>query len=88
MLRNLDKEIVFGRTLVERLIRHVMRTYLDAGFVSTSRAWIRNQLEMVEFTTPIDLKGAKVPEDYHSVTGIFRNLRGIFPKEVAITIRP
>ena len=33
-------------------------------------------------------KGAKVPEDYHSVTGIFRNLRGIFPKEVAITIRP
>ena len=54
MLRNLDKEIVFGRTLVERLIRHVMRTYLDAGFVSTSRAWIRNQLETVEFSTPID----------------------------------
>ena len=54
MFRNLDKEIVFGRTLVERLIRHVMRTYLDSGFVSTSREWIRNQLEMVEFTTPID----------------------------------
>ena len=50
----LDKEIDFGRTLVEKLIRQVMRTYLDAGFVSTSRAWIRNQLEMVEFTTPID----------------------------------
>ena len=31
-------------------------------------------------------KGAKVPEDYHSVTGIFRNLWGIFPKQVAITI--
>ena len=60
MLRKLHKVIVFGRTLVERLIRHVMRTYLDAGFVSTSRAWIRNQLEMVEFTTPIDLKVAKV----------------------------
>tara|TARA_A100001015_G_scaffold154534_1_gene171503 strand:+ start:157 stop:351 length:195 start_codon:yes stop_codon:yes gene_type:complete len=48
------KVIVLGRILVERLIRHVMRTYLDAGFVSTFRAWIRNQLEMVEFTTPID----------------------------------
>ena len=54
MLMKLDKEIDFGRTLVEKLIRHVMRTYLDAGFVCTSRAWIRNQLEMVEFTTPID----------------------------------
>ncbi|OUT52432.1 MAG: hypothetical protein CBB68_01955 [Rhodospirillaceae bacterium TMED8] len=32
-------------------------------------------------------KGAKVPEDYHSVTRIFRNLRGIFLKEVTITIR-
>jgi hypothetical protein len=31
-----------------------MRIYLDAGFVCTSRAWIINQLEMVEFTTPID----------------------------------
>ena len=48
------KEIVFGRTLVEKLIRHVMRTYLDAGFVCTSRAWIRSQLEIVEFTTTID----------------------------------
>ena len=54
MLMKLDKEIDFGRTLVEKLIRHVMRTYLDAGFVCTSRAWIINQLEMVEFTTPID----------------------------------
>ena len=54
MLREFDKEIVFGRTLVEKLIRHVMRTYLDAGFVCTSRAWIRNQFEMVEFTKPID----------------------------------
>ena len=54
MLKKLDKEIVFGRTLVEKLIRLVMRTYLDAGFVCTSRAWFRNQLEMVEFTTPID----------------------------------
>jgi len=44
MLSKLDKEIVFGRTLVEKLIRHVMRLYLDAGFVCTSRAWIRNQL--------------------------------------------
>ena len=33
-------------------------------------------------------KGAKIIEDYHCVKGIFRNLRGIFPKEVAITIRP
>ena len=47
MLREFDKEIVFGRTLVEKLIRHVMRLYLDAGFVCTSRAWIRNQLETV-----------------------------------------
>ena len=54
LLMKLDKEIDFGRTLVEKLIRHVMRTYLDAGFVCTSRAWTRNQLEMVEFTTPID----------------------------------
>ena len=54
MLREFDKEIVFGRTLVEKLIGHVMRTYLDAGFVCASRAWIRNQLEMFEFTTPID----------------------------------
>ena len=54
MLREFDKEIVFGRTLVEKLIRHLMRTYLDASFVCTSRAWIRNQLEIVEFTTPID----------------------------------
>ena len=54
MLMKLDKEIDFGRTLVEKLIRHLMRTYLDAGFVCTSRAWTRNQLEMVEFTTPID----------------------------------
>ena len=54
MLREFDKEIVFGRTLVEKLIRHVMRTYLDAVFVCTSRAWIKNQLEMVEFITPSD----------------------------------
>ena len=54
MLMKLDKEIDFGRTLVEKLIRHVMRTYFDAGFVCTSRAWIRSQLEMVEFTTTID----------------------------------
>ena len=54
LLMKLDKEIDFGRTLVEKLIRVVMRTYLDAGFVCTSRAWIINQLEMVEFTTPID----------------------------------
>ena len=32
-------------------------------------------------------KGAKVPEDYHSVTGIIRNLQGKPQKEVAITIR-
>jgi len=38
MLRQLDKEIVFGRTLMEKLIRHVMRKYLDAGFVCTSIA--------------------------------------------------
>ena len=88
MLMKLNKNLLFGRILVKKLIRHIMLTHLDDGFVCTSRAWIRNQLEMVEFTTPIDLKGAKVPEDYHSVTGIFRNLRGIFPKEVAITIRP
>ena len=88
MLREFDKEIVFGRTLVEKLIRHLMRTYLDAGFVCTSRAWIRNKLEMVKYIRLLIEKGAKVPEDYHSVTGIFRNLRGIFPKEVAITIRP
>ncbi len=54
MLREFDNEIVFGSTLVKKSIRHVMRTYFDAGFVCTSRAWIRNQLEMVEFTTPID----------------------------------
>ena len=49
--------------------------------------WIRNQLEMVKYPGLLIEKGAKVPEDYHSVTGIFRNLWGIFPKEVAITIR-
>ena len=38
MLRKLDKEIVFGRILVEKLIRHVMRTHLDAGFVCASGA--------------------------------------------------
>ena len=54
LLMKLVKEIDFGGTLVEKLIRHVMRTYLDAGFVCTSGAWIRNQLEIVEFTTPID----------------------------------
>ena len=54
MLSKFDKEMVFGRILVEKLIRHLMRAYLDAGFVCTSRAWIRNQLEMVEFNTPID----------------------------------
>ena len=31
MLSKLDKEIVFGRILVEKLIMHVMRTHLDAG---------------------------------------------------------
>ena len=41
--------------------------------------WLNLQSLLIEM-------GAKVPEDYHSVTGIFRNFRGIFPKEVAITI--
>ncbi len=47
MLMKLDKEIDFGRTLVEKLIRHEMRTYLDVGFVCTSRALIRNQVEII-----------------------------------------
>jgi len=38
MLRKLDKEMVFGRILVEKLIMHVMRTHLDAGFVCASGA--------------------------------------------------
>ena len=40
MLRKLDKEMVFERILVEKLIRHVMRTHLDAGFVCASRVLV------------------------------------------------
>ena len=39
MLSKLDKEIVFGRILVKKLIRHIMLTNLDAGFVCTSWVW-------------------------------------------------
>jgi hypothetical protein len=53
--------------------------FLNFG-LETSWKWLNIPGLLIE-------KGAKVPEDYHSVTGIFRNLRGIFPKEVAITIR-
>ena len=47
MLSKLDKEMVFGRILLENLIRHIMRTHLDAGFVALPELWIRNPLDMI-----------------------------------------
>ena len=46
-----------------------------------ARVKINRQLEESGWIMPM------IPEDYHYITGIFRNLQGIFRKEVAITIR-